>query len=471
MYRALASYLCWLRHPQGLDTIRVTMLGDSIPLFFPILIFTLSLWLVAEKVDKFCNRFNHKLARNLKWSYRLVPVIMAFSMIIYRINSIISRDQSHIEVAMRLGTSEYQFSDLILLFTGDGVGETALLLLLLFSLWTTNLPSLKDSSRETKLLVSNRVMSYVSACALLSFWVFFPESSYYSNDTLPNQTTLSSQGDFHILAVLVCILVIAFSAELFALVTIPYSDKGLEKLANRASLKMYIVLPLLLITFYYSDFFTADWVAQTNLTEITMMLIFFSQGLILTFICVPGKLLDSNLGVGDGRSKSFAIMAIITFFTSFILTALVMKNQPQFDSGNLYIYESIWLSASVLILISGAQILPRYGFDASPRPEYWWLRLTIVFAPAVIFIFNPLILFLIPAIWLISSITLIVSPYFEKDAKPPNNNFTILIFLSFSILITFILLSSNVLSNFILFGPLILLITNILIKSNNKSAI
>ena len=447
------------------------MLGDSLPMFFPVLIVSLCIWLIAEQADKFCHRFNHNIARKLQLFYRLLPVIMVLGMIIYRVNAIATRNKSHLEVARRFSGSSFQPSDLIILLTGDGVGETGLFLLLIFAIWSVNLPSLKKSSLATKRLISNRMMTYVSACTLLSFWVFFPESSYYVNDGLPDQPTLPSEGDFHILVVVISILMIAFSAELFALSSINYTEKGLDKLEFRSSIKMYIVLPSFLLLFANSAHFTTDWVAVNNLDKIKMMIIFLSQGLILTLICAPAKSLDSSLGVGEGRTRSFIVMAAITFFMTLLGTAVFINNLPQFDTGNLYLYEAIWLSISLLLLVCSTQILPRYGFDGHTRPEYWWLRFTLVFAPAIIFIMNPLAVFLLPAVWLVASISVVVPSVLEIKAKSPDYKYLILLSFSIILIMTFILFSRNLFSNFILFGPLVVLFPSLLMKFNNRLAV
>ena len=170
------------------------MLGDSLPLFFPVLLFMLSLWLVADRVDRYFTRFSPMVQNRLTSTYRIVPILMLAWLVISRARSFINRDVEHVEVANRLRGSEFATSDFILLVTGDGVGELALLFLLIFSLWTDNLPSMSQAPVELRKAVQTKVMLYVSACALLTFWIFFPESNYYSPDTLPAKPTMSANG-------------------------------------------------------------------------------------------------------------------------------------------------------------------------------------------------------------------------------------------------------------------------------------
>ena len=440
------------------------MLGDSLPLFFPVLIFSLVLWLIPNKVDKYCNRLSPKGARNGKIIYRALPIIMTLYLVIYRSRAIMNRDVTETEVAKRLGQTEASFTDLQLLFTGDGLGEIALLFLLSFSLWTRYLPSLKSSSNELKVMISNRVMIYVAACALLSFWVFFPESNYYSTDSLPLDPTMSASGDYNLLMVIIGILIIAFSGELFAISTFHYLDEGIKTLQFRASIKMYVVCGVMLLGFYSSDYFTIDWVVDNGFDKVKMALIFLSQGLILTFICAPSQQFDDALKVGDGRSRSFAIMATCATLLIILVTSLLLRTSTVFDEGNRYLHEAFWLAASVMILISMTQILPRYGFDAAARPEYWWLRMMLVFAPAVILIFNPLAIFLIPSLWIVACFSIILPTTIEIDVKSPNRQQSIAL-LGFAVALSAgLILSPNAVSNFLLFGPLILISTYGLMK-------
>jgi len=393
---------------------------------------------------------------------------MALSMIIHRANSIISRDLSHSEVAKRLGDSEFIFSDLNLLITGDGMGEFALLILLIFSLLSEKLPSIKPSSPELKKLIRHRIMIYSSFCTLVSFWVFFPESFYYSTDSLPTSPTLSSDGNFHPLVVLLCISIIAFSGELFAIITIPYTDAGLETLEYRASIKIYFVVIIFMIIFYSSSYFDSNWSVDSGLEEIKMILLFVSQALILTLVCVPAKLIDGSLRVGDGRSRSFVVMGIVTLVQIILISAIYLKSEDIFDSGNLYLYEAIWLSASVLVLASGAQILPRYGFDATSRPEYWWLRISFVFAPSIIFIFNDLAIFLIPSMWILSSLSLLIPFYLERDSKSPELRHLSLVLLVLFLILGLTINAKFALSTFYVYGAICLLVSSLLMKSHVK---
>ena len=48
----------------------------------------------------------------------------------------------------------------------------------------------------------------------------FPESNYYSPDSFPIQPTMSPNGDYAVVMVIAATLMVAFSAELFAITSL-----------------------------------------------------------------------------------------------------------------------------------------------------------------------------------------------------------------------------------------------------------
>ncbi|HII37122.1 MAG TPA: hypothetical protein HA354_01330 [Candidatus Poseidoniaceae archaeon] len=308
------------------------------------------------------------------------------------------------------------------------------------------------------------MMLYVSACALLTFWIFFPESNYYSPDTLPAQPTMSSSGDLNPLMVILVTLMIAFSGELFAISSLQLPSEYFTILKRRALMKSYVVSILLLLGLYQGGNLETSLVTNQG-SEINLAtILFLSQTLILSLVCIPAKYSDSILKVGQARTKSFAIMAILCVFVLLIVTSVVLQNTAEFRAGNRYLLESLWLSASFLLIVSTLQILPRYGFDSAARPEFWWLRMSIVFAPALIYWFNHLAVFLIPSLWIIGSLTIIIPNLIEQDATSPSNQR-----LSFLIVVSLVILmltanTTNMLSNFILLGGVILITSALIVN-------
>lgn len=405
------------------------------------------------------------VAKRLISSYRIIPILMVAWLMIARARAILERDVNHAEVANRLQGTNNDFSYLKLLISGDGVGEFALLFLLIFALWTINLPSMKHAPISVRKAVQSRVMLYVSACTLLTFWIFFPESNYYAPESLPLQSTMSADGDYNILMVVIASLMIAFSGELFAIASIHNLDEHFIVLQRRALVKVYAVSGLLLIGLYHGNYLDTNWISQPGNERIIATIIFLSQTLILAFICVPSKRSDNLLRVGEGRTNSFAIMSILSLLILILVSSMVLRQTSELDSGNRFIEESLWLTASFAIMVSFTQLLPRYGFDAAARPEYWWLRVTLIFSPALIFWFNSLAIFIIPGLWLVASLSILVPNIVEKDAKTPSQLGVIVLIVSTIAIIFITSLTENMLSNMLLFGSISMIISNIVVQT------
>jgi hypothetical protein len=441
------------------------MLGDTMPLFFPVLILFLCLWLVANRVDQYCQRFSPMVEKRLISSYRIIPILMVAWLMIARARAIIERDVNHVEVANRLQGTNNDFSYLKLLISGDGVGEFALLFLLIFALWTINLPSMKQSPLSVRKTVQSRVMLYVAACTLLTFWIFFPESNYYAPESLPLQSTMSADGDYSILMVIVATLMVAFSGELFAIASIHNLDEHFIVLQRRALVKVYVVSGLLMFGLYQGNYLDTNWISQPGNEKIVATIILLSQTLILAFICIPSKRSDNLLRVGEGRTNSFAIMSILTLVILILVTSIVLRQTSELDSGNRFIEESLWLTASFTIMVSFTQLLPRYGFDAAARPEYWWLRITLLFSPAFIFWFNSLAIFIIPGLWLAASSSILIPNIVEKDTKTQSRLGLVILIASMITIIFITSMTENMLSNLLLFGSVPMIISNVVVQT------
>ena len=400
----------------------------------------------------------------LSSTYRLVPLMMIGWLLVVRARAFITRDIEHVEVANRLQGTDFVSTDLLLLITGDGAGEFSLMALMLFALWTINLPSMRNAPLSARKAVQSKVMLYVSACALLTFWIFFPESNYYSPDTLPAQSTMSSSGDLNPLMVILVTLMIAFSGELFAISSLQLPSEYFTILKRRALMKSYVVSILVLIGLYQGGNLETSLVTNQGSEINIATILFLSQTLILSLVCIPAKYSDSILKVGQARTKSFAVMAILCVFILLIVTSLVLQNTTEFTAGNRYLLESLWLSASFLLIVSTLQILPRYGFDSAARPEFWWLRMSIVFAPALIYWFNQLAVFLIPSLWIIGSLTIIIPNLIEQDATSPSHQrlgFVAVVGLTILMLTAN---TTNMLSNFIFLGGVILVSSALIVN-------
>ena len=390
------------------------------PLLFPILLVLLFSWFFPAKVDSYADKYSPQIAKLIIYFHRLAPLFLVGFMIFDRVQALISRDVAHIEIAQRLGPGEFQTSDLKLLFTGNGASESILLLLLGFALISHRLPSIAKSSIEVRKQVQYRIMAYIAFVTLISYWIFFPESSYYSPTSLPLQPTHSAQGDYSLVAVLLTGALLLVSSELFAITTLTFNDEGLATLAKRTKLKMYVILPLLLLVLMKSTQSSNSW--WLNISQdgpFVMTLFFISNAIGLTFITVPSKSIDESLQHGEGRSKALLLQFALSILVVFLITSLYLSFIEPFDVGNGYLLQASWLTTGVMFFMVIALILPNFGFDGAPRPEFWWIRLVLIFSPPIIFMFTPFAIFLIPACWCLLTVSIVTPWLVEKDVETP----------------------------------------------------
>ena len=74
----------------------------------------------------------------------------------------------------------------------------------------------------------------------------------------------------------------------------------------------------------------------------------------------------------------------------------------------------------MIICMAISLVLPNFGFDGASRPELWWLRMSLIFAPSIIFMITPFAVFLLPASWILLAISMIQPWYLETDVKSPS---------------------------------------------------
>ncbi len=412
---------------KGFRSLDSNMLGDAAPLLFPILLLLLVGWFLPSKIESYSQKFSQPVGKTIVNIHRFGPLIVVGIMILNRIRTIVQRDISYLEIAQRLGPGDFEFLDLKLLITGDGASELILFGLLCFALLSHKLPSISISSAEIRKLVQYRIMTYISFCALVSYWVLFPESSYYSPDSLPLQTIHSSTGTYSPILVIATGAMILVSSELFAVTTIPQTDQGLNTLSKRTKWKMYVILPIMIFLLSNSLQSTNSW--WTNISQdgsFAMLLFFLSNSIGLTFITVPSKSIEANLQHGEGRSNSLTFQLVINCLLLFLITANYLRNSEPFDQGNGYILQAIWLMIGMVIFMAISLVLPNFGFDGASRPEIWWLRMSLIFTPSILFMITPYALFLLPASWILLAISVVQPWFIETDVKSPSLLYTII---------------------------------------------
>ena len=108
-------------------------------------------------------------------------------------------------------------------------------------------------------------------------------------------------------------------------------------------------------------------------------------------------------------------------FIFLIIMSLMFSQSLDIFSGNGESLMAIWLVFAVISTCVASMFLPTMGFDATPRPELWWVRLTLSLSPLFVAAFSPYVLILLPAIWFSLAVTLVVPWLVEEDVKSSNS--------------------------------------------------
>ena len=402
------------------------MLGDTMPWFLPLFVFGLFAWVFYEAVEKYGNQKNTSFWMKAVWGIRWLPPVQLVFMLILRLISLIQRDLSHIEVAQYLGPGDFATRDLKLMLTGSGGVEIIVLVLFVFALFSERLPSLANARSDLRQSFRNRLMMFSGLVILLSSTVLFPESAYYVTSPLP----ASPIGVIPSWQTLVPLLLFAgltmFGGELFAVSSLFFAGGNFQTLARRARYKVLLLAFITVVWLSTSLDLDEDWLLKVpELGLVLLLIILLHMSVCLAIIIQPAVQIESELNHGDGRSWGMLVLAAVMALFVLILTPLHLDKIGVFGSGlGPYAY-GIWVATIAVSGMMLVQFLPALGFDAAPRPEIWWMKMTLVFSPIILCMFTPFAIFLIPAIWLALPWSSLAPWFIERDVPSPSASFVL----------------------------------------------
>ena len=406
---------------KGRTPVPHTMLGDDVPWLVPLFAISLIAWLMTPIIEKMAI----KKGKWLKSLHNLLPLIFLTLIILGRLIAVLTNDLTHSDIAKyNAGTNAMNGGPWMTFLRGDGLSELSLMVLLIFSLSVDKLPSISQSPQFIRTLVRYRVMSFVSFVALFSFTVFFPDSSFLNEQSITSQSTWPTDSIGPLWYALLTIAILIIAAELFATSTIAAVDAGLSNLAKKAKYKLVVIFPIAIFLFMKIDAIknmeTDFWLDLEHYYHLIFISIFLHMAISFATILEPAKQLDSKLGAGDGRTKSLIFTSLLAFL--FLITiSLIFSQSLDVFSGNGESLMAIWLLFAVILTCVGSMFLPTMGFDATPRPELWWIRLTLSLSPLFIAAFSPYVLILLPAIWFSLAATLVIPWLVEEDVRGSNS--------------------------------------------------
>jgi hypothetical protein len=398
-----------------------TMLGDDVPWLVPFFAISLITWQMTPLIEKMAI----KKGKWLKSLHNLLPLIFLALIILDRLIAVLTNDIDHSDIAKyNAGANAMNGGPWMTFLRGDGLSELSLMVLLIFSLSVDKLPSISQSPQFIRTLVRYRVMSFVSFVALFSFTVFFPDSSFLNEQSITSQSTWPTDSIGPLWYALLTIAILIIAAELFATSTIAAVDAGLSNLAKKAKYKLVVIFPIAIFLFMKIDAIKNMeidfWLDLEHYYHLIFISIFLHMAISFATILEPAKQLDSKLGAGDGRTKSLIFTSLLAFIFLIIISLMFSQSLDVF-SGNGESLMAIWLVFAVIVTCVASMFLPTMGFDATPRPELWWIRLTLSLSPLFIAAFSPYVLILLPAIWFSLAVTLVIPWLVEEDVRNLNS--------------------------------------------------
>ena len=409
---------------KGFAPYASTMLGDTMPWFLPLFVIGLFAWIFYEAIEKYAKKKNTPFWSKVIFAIRWLPPIQVLFILILRLKSLIQHDITHIEIAQYLGPGEFSSHHLKLIMTGNGGVELIVLSIFLFALFSERLPSLVNARIDLRRGFRNRIMMFAGLTILLFSAILFPEPAYYDPSTLPLNPIGMIPSWYTLVPLFLFAGLTMFGGELFAVSTLFFAGGNFQKLARRARNKVLLISLATIIWLSISMDVDGNWLQK--IPEMGMLLpliLMLHLGICLAITIHPAVQIESELNHGDGRSWGMLVLAAIMALLILVLTPLHLDQIQVFGSGlGAYVY-GFWVAAVAVSAMMLVQFLPALGFDAAPRPEIWWMKMTLVFSPILLCLFTPFAVFLIPAIWLALPWSSLTPWFIERDVASPSASF------------------------------------------------
>ena len=378
------------------------MLGDVAPWYLPLMFGGCMLWCFAPSLLPWCEERGV-----LGLAYKWAPPVMVGGLILYRANAIFSLDFSHLEVATILTPSSSRADQMTLMFTGQGAIEGALLSLMVFSVLSPNLPSLRAVGDEHRQAVQQGLMRHSGWWILICVVLLFPDSRYFEPDSLPSSPTVALASWWSLASIVCFTLLLIMSGEIVASTSLLTTNDSTSLLFQRAVLKLLILLPVACYAMAQTEVLSEAWWARpmhdSNQTVALMVLVY---GLLICCVHAPAAWMESGLGQGDGQSVSMTWGYGGVVALCFLVCIGSVNHVALFGTGMQVISVSLRLTSFVALAGALSMLLPTMGYDSAHRPELWWLRFTLYLCVPVGSLFSVSFWLLIPLVFAAGILTL-----------------------------------------------------------------
>lgn len=350
-----------------------SMLAASAPWYLPALFLSCLAWVFAFYVH---GSLRHRPV--LRRLYGLAPPIMVIGLLLSRAIDLFSLTSSHPEVALMLGDEATFQERLLVLFTGQGGVEGGLLALLVFSLLSPRLPSLRSVSTQTAEFVQSRLMTYAGWWSIAVLMMLFPQQAYTPLDLPPASPTVMLP-DWSVLASTVLFtLLLMMSGEIMTASAHLASSGETQLLFQRAIMKTIVAGLIAWACLAQSDAFTSSWWARPMTDSRLAMAITIALVSTLTVgVHAFSTVAEGLQGPTLKQAQTLTWSALLTAVTMAVLTAAMADDVSVYGDGkDALLLGWRWMALAMFIGVS-SMLLPMAGFDAAHHPEAWWFRVSL----------------------------------------------------------------------------------------------
>ena len=402
------------------------MLADSMPWFLPVFVFSLLAWIFYSPLEKRLLGYDSGGWKKVTLLLRWLPPAQVLIMIFFRVQAIATRDASHNEITRYLGKGSSSIDDFKLLLTGDGGIEIMVLIALIFAIMSHKLPSLKHVREELQIAFRNRMMMFSAFFLLTSSALFFPEDAYARSEPLPIQTIGEIPEWSSFIPVGLIFALLMFNGELFAVTSLFLSGDVFNKISRRAKAKVFTLCILSLLFLSARFDLGKSGIHQFIEGDYALPLVLLVHiGICFGLILQPSVRFDSELNHGENRSFGILVLSAVFGLITLVLTPMHLDALGVFGPDLGPYTFGVWIAAITFASTMLVQYLPTLGFDAAPRPELWWMKMILTFAPVLLSMFTSFALYLIPAIWIALPFSSLTPWVIEKDCTTPSKSFVL----------------------------------------------
>tara|TARA_B100000900_G_scaffold355840_1_gene325272 strand:+ start:518 stop:1900 length:1383 start_codon:yes stop_codon:yes gene_type:complete len=349
------------------------MLADSAPYYLPALFLSCLGWIFAFHLH---GSLKHRPF--LRRLYMLAPPILVFGLLISRATDLFSLNSSHPEVALMLGDKATFQERVLVLFTGQGGIEGGLLALLVFSLLSPRLPSLRSVSTQTAEFVQSRLMTYAGWWSIVVLMMLFPQEGYTPLDLPPASPTMALP-DWSVLASTVLFtLLLMMSGEIITASAHLASNGETQLLFQRALLKSIVAGLIGWACLAQTDAFTSSWWARPMTdNRLAMAIVIALVSALLVGVHAFSTVAEGLEGPALKQAQTLTWSVLISAVSMVVLTAVMADGVSVYGNGtDALLLGWRWMALAMFVGVS-SMILPMAGFDAAHHPEAWWFRISL----------------------------------------------------------------------------------------------